>query len=62
MSEIKFRAWDNLVKILAVLIFTIRWTIALILFIGFLIAVSVVVILIGASYVAIVRTIVDIFI
>ena len=61
MREIKFRVWDNLVKILAALIFAIQWTIALIIFIGFLIAASVVAILIGVSSVAIARTIVDLF-
>lgn len=62
MRDIKFRAWDKLVKILSALIFAIQWTIALIIFIGFLIAASVVAILIGASSVAIARTIVDLFI
>lgn len=62
MHEIKFRVWDNLVKILAALIFAIQWTIALIIFIGFLIAASVVATLIGVSSVVIARTIVDLFI
>ena len=62
MHEVKFRVWDSLVKMLAVLIFAVRWTIALIMFIGFLIAASVVAILIGASSAAIARTIVDMFI